>query len=80
MYVQLICNHHVVTYNKLQGVNPMFISAPRANYKNKQIFTDMKYIKQPCDVPQKQINELTQLNFVTLGTTIKTNNSYQTRK
>ena len=25
--VQLICNQRVVTYNKLQGINPMVISA-----------------------------------------------------
>ena len=42
MDVQLICNQHVMTYNKLQGINPMGLSAPCDDYKNKQLFTNMK--------------------------------------
>ena len=41
MYVQLILNQSTVTYNKL-GMNPMGLSAPWADYKNKQSFTNMK--------------------------------------
>ena len=37
--VQLICNQYVATYNKLQGMNPMGLSAPWPEYKNKQFFT-----------------------------------------
>ena len=31
MYIQFICNQRVVTYNKLQGIKPMVLSAPWAN-------------------------------------------------
>ena len=27
---------------KIQGINPIFLSAPWVNYKNKQLFTNMK--------------------------------------
>ena len=27
MDIQLICNQHVVTYNELQGINPMGLSS-----------------------------------------------------
>ena len=42
MYVQLICNQRVVTYNKLRGMNPMGFSPPWSDYKNKQLFTNIK--------------------------------------
>ena len=32
MDVQLICNQRLVTYNKLQGVNLMGLSAPWSDY------------------------------------------------
>ena len=37
MDVQLICNQLVVIYNKLLGINPMGLSDPWVDYKNKQI-------------------------------------------
>ena len=42
MDVHLICNQLVVIYNKLLGINPMGLSDPCDNYKNKQLFTNMK--------------------------------------
>ena len=42
MDVQLICNQHVVTYNKFRGMNLLGLSAPWSDYKNKQLFTNMK--------------------------------------
>ena len=42
MDVKLICNQRVVTYNKLRGMNPMGLSVPWANYKNKQLSTNMR--------------------------------------
>ena len=40
--VQLICNQRVVKYILFQGMNPICLSAPWADYKNKQLFTNMK--------------------------------------
>ena len=37
MDVQLICNQLVGIYNKLLGINPMGLSDPWVDYKNKQI-------------------------------------------
>ena len=42
MDVQLICNQHVVIYNKFQGINPISLSDPWVDYKNKQLFTNIK--------------------------------------
>ena len=42
IYVQLICNQRVVKYNNFRGMNPMVLSAPWAEYKSKQLFTNMK--------------------------------------
>ena len=52
----------------------MVLSAPWADCKNKQLFTNMKCNKQPKFVPQKNCKGLTQWAFVPLGVTIKTNN------
>ena len=42
MDIQLICNQRVVTYNNLRCMNPMGLSAPWADYKNKKINTNIK--------------------------------------
>ena len=39
---QIICNQRVVTENKLLGMRPIGLSAPWADYKNKQLFTNIK--------------------------------------
>ena len=44
MYIQLIRNQRVVTYNNLRGMNPMSLSAPWDDYKNKQFNTNIKII------------------------------------
>ena len=42
MGFKFICNQRIVTYNKLRDMNPMGLSAPCDDYKNKQLFTNMK--------------------------------------
>ena len=42
MNVQVICNQPVVVYNRFLGMNTMVFIATWADYKNKQLFTNMK--------------------------------------
>ena len=69
--VHLICNEHEATYNKFLGMNPMGLSDPWHDFKNKQSFTNIKCNKQPYDVTQTICKVLTQWALVPLGTTIK---------
>ena len=42
MNVQLICNQRVVTHNKLRVMNPIGLSAPWSDHKNKHLLINMK--------------------------------------
>ena len=41
MDVQLIFIQCIVTYNKFLGINPIGLSAPLTEYKNKQLFKNI---------------------------------------
>ena len=59
-------------FENWQGINPMGLSSPWANYKNKQLSTNMKLNEQPYDITKKT-KGLTQWVLVPLGQTIKKN-------
>ena len=40
--VQLVCNQRLVTHNQFRRMNQMVLAAPWYDYKNKQLFTNMK--------------------------------------
>ena len=53
-------------FENWQGINPMVLSSPWANYKNKQLSTNMKLNEQPYDITKKT-KGLTQWVLVPLG-------------
>ena len=62
----------------MQGINPMGISAPWADYKNNLFIIKLKTKKQPYDITQKNCKRLTQWALFNFVTTIETKNYSQT--
>ena len=63
-------NNLMIQHKKIQGINPMGLCDPYADYKNNNTSQPIKQNKQPWDVTKNIYKELLQWAFVLLGRTL----------